>query len=107
MFHNVQLTNMHINHISFLDTLCYVLSTLLLSLIQCCLVFNIYSLCWQDDALLSLESSERSGCEHIVAAMEERIASDTGIAALQACLSLDANLRLRYAKVMQHPQIAT
>lgn len=29
MFHNVQLTNMHINHISFLDTLCYVLTTLL------------------------------------------------------------------------------
>ncbi|DBB04141.1 TPA: hypothetical protein ACH3X1_013190 [Trebouxia sp. C0004] len=52
----------------------------------------------KDDALLSLESFERSGCELIAAAMEERIASDTGIAALQACLVLDANLRLRYAK---------
>lgn len=68
-------------------------------LIQCCLVLNSYSLCWQDDALLSLESSERSGCELVAAAMEERVASDTGIAALQACLALDANLRLRYAKV--------
>ncbi|KAL0055748.1 hypothetical protein WJX82_004037 [Trebouxia sp. C0006] len=52
----------------------------------------------KDDALLSLESSERSGCELVAAAMQERIASDTGTAALQACLSLDANLRLRYAK---------
>ena len=43
--------------------------------------------------------AQRSDANLIAAAIDQLVAGDAGIAAVQACVALDGNLRQRYAKV--------
>lgn len=49
--------------------------------------------------MLTLDMAQRSDAELLAASLDQLVAADTGIAAVQACMALDGNLRQRYAKV--------
>ncbi len=53
----------------------------------------------QEEALLSLDMSERSVVASVRAALEKTIAGHASAAALQDCMAQDAVLRIRYVKV--------
>ena len=54
---------------------------------------------WQDAALLTLDMAQRGDVDLLAASLDQLVAADAGIAAVQACLAIDGNLRQRYAKV--------
>ena len=49
--------------------------------------------------MLTLDMAQRSEADLIMAALDQLVTADTGIAAVQACVALDGNLRQRYAEV--------
>lgn len=49
--------------------------------------------------MLTLDMAQRSDAHLIAAALDQLVAADAGMAAVQACVALDGNLRQRYAEV--------
>lgn len=62
---------------------------------SCCKSLHVY----QDAAVLTLEMEQRSDPHLVAAAIGQLVTEEGGVAAVQACLVLDRNLRERYAKV--------